>query len=363
MRRLSRFQNNLLTLGAVLGALCLAVAIAAVLTGAKPLVFRSGSMAPAIPTGALGISVPVDARSVLVGDVISVENGAGSRITHRVVKADVAGDVVAVRLKGDANAVADAAPYMLQETERVVAHAPLLGYAVAWLSSSAAVYAGGLFTAYLLYLAFGAPRRRQSGPGVPPTENRRRGGHRAARESRAARHTERPRRRATRVSAMAVSCVSVLTGSAVHTAAPSQAAFIDNATGTALYSARSLGAPTFTCKQATDAFLVVNPGEIDLSWIHNNGSLGTMGYKFSRQIGNNPATEEDLPATTTVRSVTAGNIDDASNIAAGTEVLVTFIVSSKYQNWVSPATVRARYKQGNGIFSPATLSCEVPPGG
>lgn len=352
MRNLSRFQNNLLTLGALIGTLCLVFAIAAVLTGAKPLVFRSGSMAPDIPTGALGISVPVEAQSIQPGDVISVENTAGVRITHRVVKADITGGLATVTLKGDANAVADAAPYVLQKADRVVAHAPLLGYAVAWLSSSAAVFAGGLLTAYLLYIAFGASRRRPDS-GRPRTGTGQRSGnrHHTADSSKHARRAERPSRRTSRVTAMAVACVSILTGGALHSAAPSQAAFIDSATGTALYSARTLAAPTFTCEQDIDALLFVNYSEIDLSWIHNNGSLGTTGYRYSIQIGSNPATEEDLSAGTRTRSVTASDID------APSEVNVTFRVYSKFQNWNSlTSTVAATYRPRVGL-SPATLTC------
>ncbi|ALV42643.1 hypothetical protein AU252_17020 [Pseudarthrobacter sulfonivorans] len=240
MRRLSRFQNNLLTLGAILGALCLLVALAAVLTGAKPLLFRSGSMAPAIPTGALGISVPVDANTIRIGDVISVENAAGVRITHRVVSAEISGDTATVSLKGDANSIPDAEPYVLRVADRVVAHAPLIGYAVAWLSSSAAVFAGGLFTAYLLYLAFGAPARRSSQPEPHQDADRPSRGDPA----------ERHGRRATRFTAMALVGLGVLTGGALHTATPSQAAFLDAAQATASFTSATLTAPTLTCQNS-----------------------------------------------------------------------------------------------------------------
>ncbi|MDQ0673706.1 signal peptidase I [Pseudarthrobacter siccitolerans] len=353
MRRLSRLQNNVLTLGAVLGALCLVVAIAAVLTGAKPLVFRSGSMAPSIPTGALGISIPVEAKSISIGDVISVENAAGVRITHRVVQADIAGETATVKLKGDANSVADAAPYVLHETDRVVAHFPFLGYAVAWLSSSAAVFAGGLLTAYLLYVAFGSSRRRgcssrTSQVGVSPLI-----GHRVAeRRSLRTRRAQRHGRRATRLTAMALACVGVLTGGAIHTAAPSQAAFTDNATGAVQYNARSLAAPTFACKQAIDAFLFVNLGKIDLSWNDNNGSLEATGYRLSTQIGNSTATEESVTAATRTRTVAASDIN--SSVAT----TVTFTLHSYYQNWESAATVAADYRPA-GFLTAATLQCSA----
>jgi signal peptidase I len=240
VRRLSRFQNNLLTLGAVLGAVCLLVALAAVLTGAKPLIFRSGSMAPAIPTGSLGISVPVDATTIRAGDVISVETAAGVRVTHRVVSAEISGDTAAVSLKGDANSIPDAEPHVLQVADRVVAHAPLLGYGLAWQSSSAAVFGGGLFTAYLLYVAFGAPKRRRSQTESSEAETQPRAEHRARLRG----------RRATRFTAMSVAALGVLTGGALHTATPSQAAFLDAAQATASFTAASLTSPTLSCQNS-----------------------------------------------------------------------------------------------------------------
>lgn len=197
-------------------------------------------MAPAIPTGAVGISFRVDANTIRIGDVISVENAAGVRITHRVVLAETSGDTTTVTLKGDANSVPDAALYTLRGADLVILHVPLLGYAVAWLSSSAAVFAGGLFTAYLLYLAFGAPARRRSQSEPPEFGPRPRAGHRVRIRG----------RRATRFTAMALAGLSVLTGGALNTATPSQAAFLDAARATAAFTAASLAAPTLSCQNS-----------------------------------------------------------------------------------------------------------------
>jgi signal peptidase I len=344
MRRLSRLQNNLLTLGAVLGALCLAVAIAAVLTGAKPLVFRSGSMAPAIPTGALAISIPVEARNILVGDIISVENSAGVRITHRVVTADMDGGVATVTLRGDANAVQDATPYVLREADRVVAHAPLVGYAVAWLTSSAAVFAGGLLTAYLLYLAFGQPRRRPSGPDDSKTAKGQRGGRRASRGSSAARRSGRPRRRATKVSAMALACVSVLTGTAVHSAAPSQAAFIDNAAGTALIAAGVLAEPSLACRDdGNDVILTITRPADDFAAQYDLRPEGSW------DSGNWSGTSVEVPVT-------------PADFSFNDETTIEFTATSSVGSWAETSVVRNVYYTPDvsilfiGLV-PASLSC------
>lgn len=353
MRTVSRFQNNLLTVGAILGGLCMLVAIAAVLIGAKPLVFRSGSMAPAIPTGALGISIPVEAASIRSGDVISVETATGVRITHRVVSAEISGGRATVSLKGDANSIPDAAPYVLREADRVVAHAPLLGYAVGWLSSTAAVYAGGLFTAYLLYLAFGAPGRRRSQLEAPQPEEAEReapkdegrppGGHR----------TDGHGRHTTRLTAMFVAALSMLTGGALHSAAPSRAAFTDASSATSSFQAAQLPVPTLTCKQGKFGFLPDN-GKVELAWLHNNGSVGVEGYEVTTQIGSAPESEaQPYGASTTALTLTADSIN--SDVSTS----VTIRIYSMYFSWKStPHSAVANYEppQPDGL-APATLNC------
>ena len=349
MRTLSRLQNNLLTLGAILGALCLLAAMAAVLIGAKPLVFRSGSMAPAIPTGALGISIPVEAASIRTGDIISVET-AGVRITHRVVSAEISGDTATVTLKGDANSIPDAAPYVLQKADRVVAHTPLLGYAVAWLSSSAAVFAGGLFTAYLLYLAFGAHGRRRSQPKAaqpeaadrerPQDEDRPPGGPGSTRRG----------RRATRLTAMALASLSVLTGGALHTAAPSHAAFTDTATGTAQFAAMELGAPTLGCQ---------NSGSYNVTFtLTHPGDFGTI-YELRTLVPARLWASGSWPGSPVNVTIDADH-SAFNNFNQSTDV--EFRASSKFGSWVSaPALKSVRYTPETSILFlglvPAKLRC------
>ena len=229
VRELSRTHNRLLTVGAVLGSLCVIATLAGLLVGAKPLIFRSGSMSPAITTGALGVSVPVQASEIRVGDVLSVENTSGIRITHRVVRVVTNNGIASVTLKGDANGVPDAAPYTLREADRVIFSAPLLGYVVAWLNSSAAVFAGGLFTAYLLYLAFGRrgssrPPRDEDDDATPGSAS---GGRKILRRHHPARHSGRDTRGIRLQAGTTAVSVLVLTCSAFFTAAPSQAAAQD----------------------------------------------------------------------------------------------------------------------------------------
>ncbi|GAC81185.1 signal peptidase, endoplasmic reticulum-type [Gordonia malaquae] len=159
-----------LNVGAVLGLICIVVAVASTLFGITPLVFRSGSMEPDIPTGSLALARTVDAADIRVGDVVSVNNDHGTRISHRVVAIEPAGDgVVSLTLKGDANRAPDGLPYTVTAADRVVAHVPLLGYAAAWLSSKSAIFLGGIVAGALLMLAFG-PIRRSSDTNSPKTD-------------------------------------------------------------------------------------------------------------------------------------------------------------------------------------------------
>lgn len=144
-----------LTAGAFVGVICIVAALASLLFGITPLVFRSGSMSPAIGTGALGIAKTVPASKIHEGDVVSVIDDAGTRITHRVVARNaLEGEAVSLTLKGDANEVADLVPSVVTEADVVLFHVERLGYAVSWLQSPVAAFLGGLAVGVLLMIGF-----------------------------------------------------------------------------------------------------------------------------------------------------------------------------------------------------------------
>lgn len=149
-----------LNIGAIAGTVCIVLAFVSMTLGVTPLVFRSGSMAPDIPTGSLALARTVPAGDIRVGDVVSVDNATGTRITHRVVGIDPSGDHVALTLKGDANRAPDPNPYLVGEADRVLVSIPWLGYLAAWLSGKMAVFLGGILAGVLLMLAFGPSHRR-----------------------------------------------------------------------------------------------------------------------------------------------------------------------------------------------------------
>nr|WP_305095131.1 signal peptidase I [Prescottella sp. R16] len=160
-----RVRETALTVGAIAGLICIVATVAGLLFHVEPLIFRSGSMAPEITTGSLALARTVPADDLSVGDVISVENAYGTRITHRVYDIQPAGgDAVTVVLKGDANNAPDVEPYAITEADRVFWSVPRLGYVAAWLSSSTAVFLGGVFVGVLLMLVAKPSGRRDDDP-------------------------------------------------------------------------------------------------------------------------------------------------------------------------------------------------------
>lgn len=166
----SRGKEIALNIAAIAGLICIIATLASLVFGIKPLVFRSGSMSPQINTGALALAKTVPATDLAVGDVISVNNDQGVRITHRVYSLEPAiGDTVVVTLKGDDNNAPDRLPYTITEADRVFFHVGGLGYVVAWLSSPLAIFLGGVLVGAVLVIAFGKSNDRRlarSGAGI-----------------------------------------------------------------------------------------------------------------------------------------------------------------------------------------------------
>ncbi len=150
-----RLCEGALTLGAILGVACLISLLATVAFGVRPLIVRSGSMAPGIPTGALALARETPAADIEVGDVISVTLPSGVRVTHRVVESVDTGGRHSLTLKGDANRTSDAAPYVVTKVDKVFFDVSRVGYVVSWMSGPGGRFAGGALVGVLLLVAFG----------------------------------------------------------------------------------------------------------------------------------------------------------------------------------------------------------------
>lgn len=159
VRSQSRGREWALNIGAIVGLICIVVAALSMFLGIKPLVFQSGSMSPSITTGALAFARTVPAQQLEVGDVVSVTNPGGVRITHRVTALEPFDDgEVSMTMRGDANAADDPMPYLVSEADRVIGHVNGLGYVVAWLSNPVAIFLGGMLAGGLAVIAFGRTR-------------------------------------------------------------------------------------------------------------------------------------------------------------------------------------------------------------
>jgi len=111
----------LLWVAAVAGLVCIVLVVLAFTAHITLIMFRTGSMAPTIPTGSVAIVQQIPASQVQVGDVVTVDRPDELPVTHRV-RAVADGSAPAERLltlRGDANAQDDVKPYPVS-TVRIV---------------------------------------------------------------------------------------------------------------------------------------------------------------------------------------------------------------------------------------------------
>lgn len=161
-RLVRRSGHAALWITAVLGVLSLLLGLATLVAGVQPLIVRSASMEPVLGTGSLAIARTVDASAAQVGDVVSAVDAEGRRVTHRVTAVDQIDGQVALTLQGDANAIPDAEPYLVDEVESVLFDVPWLGYVAVWVSGPAGMFLAGLLVAALLATVVMRPRTRRA---------------------------------------------------------------------------------------------------------------------------------------------------------------------------------------------------------
>lgn len=125
------------TLLIVVMLMSLCIGILPSLLGCRFEAIRSGSMSPAIDTGSLAITLPVNPYSIDIGDVIAFHppSNPDSLVVHRVAGIDNGGSL-SFRTKGDANSATD--PYLLP-AEAVVGQVkyniPWIGYLAGFIQS------------------------------------------------------------------------------------------------------------------------------------------------------------------------------------------------------------------------------------
>lgn len=308
-----RLRETVLWVGAVLGALCLAWTAVMFAFGLTPLVFTSGSMSPAIEAGDLAFARTIDADQIAVGDVVSVENSKGVRVTHRVVTVDRTDDGAVLSLRGDANATPDAEAYNVTSVERVSFSVPKAGYVVEFVGSPFGMFLGGILVAGTLFLAFGR--------GQEPTSP----GHRET--------------GAARVTTAGIAVVALGLAGATSAVQPTQAAFTDTGTMTAAPAASSV--PSQANPSCTNNTVLLGNDTVTLRW----NQVDTR-YEYTWQL-----VRQGTGAVASSGTVGAG-------VAAGSQVEVTVgIAGTVVANY--DIVVRARIATSPTWLSAASTSTPV----
>lgn len=153
-----RAKSIVLTIAGIAGVLSVIWLLAGGLFGLSVIVFKTGSMAPTMPTGSMAITRSIPASAIRVGDVITVPvPGKVLPVTHRVVSiANVPAvpDDRSVVLKGDDNLTADQTPYTVGRVKRVVFSTPYVGTALALFQTPPFIGLMFLVVAALVLWAF-----------------------------------------------------------------------------------------------------------------------------------------------------------------------------------------------------------------
>ncbi|MFE4194270.1 signal peptidase I [Paenarthrobacter sp. NPDC056912] len=139
-RTVSRLREFVLNVAAVGGAVCIIAVICALLFHISLILFKTGSMSPAIPAGSLAVVREIPASEIRTGDVVTVDRPGKLPITHLVQTIEPAdGPARTITMKGDANADPDPAPYVVERVRLVLWSAPGLAYPVSAASSPLAL--------------------------------------------------------------------------------------------------------------------------------------------------------------------------------------------------------------------------------
>ncbi|MCX6395242.1 MAG: signal peptidase I [Propionibacteriales bacterium] len=169
-RALHRAGRVALSVTAVLGVVCALLTVLALVTGIRPLIFRSGSMGPDVTAGSLGFSRSTDAPDIRIGDVVTVTTKTDQKVTHRVVNVTHHVDTATLQLKGDANTTPDETLYQVTSAPRLLFAVPQAGYAVNWLSHAPGSYLLAGYVALMLVLI--ARRKDTGGSSGTPSGDR-----------------------------------------------------------------------------------------------------------------------------------------------------------------------------------------------
>ncbi|MGW9113650.1 signal peptidase I [Microbacterium sp. NPDC055683] len=127
----------LLSLAALAGSICIVLVILAAVFDITLIMFRTGSMAPTIPTGSVAVVQRIPASEIDVGEVVTVDRAGELPVTHRVtsVSAGASDDERVITMRGDANEADDVAPYTVSSARLVLFSVPGIAPVIASFGS------------------------------------------------------------------------------------------------------------------------------------------------------------------------------------------------------------------------------------
>lgn len=185
--RCRQFQQHvreaLLNLAAAGGAVCLIAVVLALAFNITLILFKTGSMSPTIPAGSLAVVREIPAADIKIGDVVTVDRPGKLPITHRIQSVGPAeGAARTITMKGDANADADPAPYVVERVRIVLWSVPGLAYPLAAAANPAVLGATSVCVAALVsWVLWPRNGSRNGSPnGSGRGQRRERGQHAAA---------------------------------------------------------------------------------------------------------------------------------------------------------------------------------------
>lgn len=164
-----------LWIAAVGGAICLVLVVLATVADITLIMFRTGSMSPTIPAGAVAVVQRVPASDIGVGDVVTVDRPDELPVTHRVtsVEPGATADERIITMRGDANATDDPFPYTVTSVRVVLVSVP--GIAAVIVAMGNPYVLGGLTagaTALVVWAFWPRGARESRGPRAPRRSSR-----------------------------------------------------------------------------------------------------------------------------------------------------------------------------------------------
>lgn len=165
----TRVLDGALVVVAAVGLVVVLARLTGALLGLDLVTFATGSMTPAFPQGSVAVAQRTPLAEVRIGDVVTIDRPGRLPITHRVIGVEPEGDLASIRLRGDANRVADPAPYVVDHVSRVVLALPAPLWALRWIGT-APVETGAVVLAALAVVWALWPRTRETvAPRVAPS--------------------------------------------------------------------------------------------------------------------------------------------------------------------------------------------------